>query len=134
MKYFILLTIVLGFANAQVVIIANKSVKKENVNITDIKYIYQLNTKSWSDGSKIKLFDYKGKNATKMAFFKFIKKTPMQLKREWLRAKLTGAGTPPKEVRSEDEMVTEIANTPGAVGYISKSKVAQNVIVIGKIE
>lgn len=134
MKLLLLLFTVICFCNAQVSIIANKSVQAEGINQTDIKYIYQLNTKKWSDGTKIKLFDYKKKTDLKLAFFKFIKKTPMQLKKEWLRAKLTGGGKPPKEMKSEKQMLQHVADTEGAIGYINSSKVTDDVIVIGTID
>jgi ABC-type phosphate transport system substrate-binding protein len=44
---------------------------------------------------------------------------PHQLQAAWDRATYTGTGLAPVRVRNYDEMVRMVAQTPGAIGYIS---------------
>ncbi|MBI9071032.1 MAG: hypothetical protein JEY94_05510 [Melioribacteraceae bacterium] len=80
--------------------------------------------------TKVKLFDYSIENSIKISFLGTIGKSSLELKKAWLKAKLTGKGNPPATVGSEDEMINKIASTPGAIGFISSSKVNDQVKVL----
>ncbi len=57
------------------------------------------------------------------------------MKSIWLRNMLSGEGDPPEALKSEEEMLQKIAATPGAIGFLSHTKVDNNVktlIVIKK--
>ena len=51
------------------------------------------------------LFDLKDETVTKMKFYAVIGQSPFALRKEWLRAKLTGSGNPPTAVMTEEEVV-----------------------------
>ncbi len=44
---------------------------------------------------------------------------PYQLQRSWERGVFSGTGRAPIVVRSEEEMLQRVAQTPGAIGYVS---------------
>ncbi len=44
---------------------------------------------------------------------------PYQLQRSWDRGVFSGTGRAPIVVRSEEEMLQRVAQTPGAIGYVS---------------
>jgi hypothetical protein len=43
---------------------------------------------------------------------------PRQLRRVWDRRTYSGTGQAPQQVGSMTEMLSKVANTPGAVGYL----------------
>lgn len=57
-------------------------------------------------------------------------KTGVQLSAYWSRLTFTGAGMPPIEAESEDEVVSTVADNPNTVGYVDASKVNKRVKVL----
>lgn len=114
---------------AQVVVIANKSVKTDKINVSALKDLYFLDAQSIG-GDKVKLFDISSDNASKTSFYTALGSTSAEVKKVWLKAKLTGSGNPPESVGSEEDMVKKVASTPGAIGYVDKSKVSADVKVL----
>jgi len=56
------------------------------------------------------------------------------MKSIWLKNMLSGEGEPPKAMGSEEEMLKNVAETPGAIGFINKNKVIAEVKVLAYIE
>jgi len=46
-------------------------------------------------------------------------KSGEQLKRHWAKLKFTGRGTPLNELKSDDEVISFLLNTPQGIGYVS---------------
>jgi ABC-type phosphate transport system substrate-binding protein len=120
-------------AFAQVAIIANKSVGAASIDAGSAANIYALDLKNFG-GATLVLFDLADGNDAKSKFYGFLGKSPADMKKVWLKAKLTGNGNPPTTVGSDDEMLKKVASTPGAIGYISASKVNGDVKVLKKID
>jgi ABC-type phosphate transport system substrate-binding protein len=137
LKYILLIAAIVMFGtalNAQVAIIANKSVSANTLNKSKLYDIYSLNIKNWDNGEKIVLFELKNDNGTKGKFYSFIGKSNSDMKVVWMRAQLTGAGFAPTALTSEEDMLNKVANTPGAIGYVSSKIVTEDVKVLAKIE
>ena len=137
MKYIVALLTILVFAvlrvDAQVVVIVHKSVNISAMNAAQIADILTLSTRTWPSGEKIVVFDQKGESARK-AFFDFIGKSPMDVRKKWLRSQLSGEGKAPETLDSDDEVIQRVASTPGAIGYVSAGKAKGNVKVIATID
>ena len=134
----IVLTVVLvaafaGQTNAQVAVIAHKGVSVASVNAAAAADIFSLATKEWKDGTAVVVFDLKTEGAARTKFYDFIGKSPVELKKTWMRVQLSGEGKAPTVVGSDEEMVQKVASTPGAVGYVPASKVSGDVKVIATI-
>lgn len=119
--------------SAQVSVIANKSFKSDRINLSTLKDIYNLDTQSLN-GEKVKLFDFSPDNSIKSNFYSAINANPAEIKKVWLKAKLTGGGNPPVNVSSEDEMINKVSSTDGAIGFVSSSKVNDKVKVLLEIK
>ena len=119
--------------NAQVSVIVNKSVHETTLNTNTLANIYTLTTSKWKNGGKIVLFDAFAKDI-KNTVCKYISKDPFSLKREWLKKQLTGAAKVPKSIKSDDEMISKVASTPGAIGFVKSSNVTGDVKVLLEIK
>lgn len=120
---------------SQVAVIAHKSAPVDKIKKTELLDFYTGDIKKWSDGSNVIVKDLKPKGDVKRIFYKFLGKTPSRMKSIWLKSMLSGEGDPPEAMKSEEEMLQKIAATPGAIGFLSHTKVNNNVktlIVIGK--
>ncbi len=123
----------LSFAGEKIAIIANKGVKANTADLATMKNVYALDVTSLG-GTKVKLFDYSSDNPSVQALYGAFGKTQTEYKKIWLKAKLTGSGDPPSTVGNEDEMLSKVASTPGAIGYVPISKVNDNVKVLLEIK
>ena len=118
---------------AKIAVIANKDVKTSSINKAKLLDVYSLDINEFG-GSKIKIFDYSSENPVKTSFFGFLEKSIAEFKQVWMKKKLTGNGNPPISVGSEDDMLSKVASTPGAIGYVSSDKVNASVKVLLEIK
>ena len=120
---------------SQVAVIAHKSVPVDTIKKSELLDFYTADIKKWINGEKVIVNDLKPKGEVKKIFYKFLGKTPSRMKSIWLRNMLSGEGDPPEALKSEEEMLQKIAATPEAIGFLSHTKVDNNVktlIVIKK--
>ncbi|HUI29935.1 MAG TPA: hypothetical protein VLX91_06930 [Candidatus Acidoferrales bacterium] len=135
-KFFLVALVVLAAAGAQaqVAVIANKSVPEESIQISKLNDIYSLRQKTWSNGSIIIPVTLKSDNEVSRKFFDAFGMSSMEMKKLWMRAQLTGEGQPPEGMNSTDEILDKVASTPGAIGYVEADKVNAKVKVLLTIE
>lgn len=130
----VLIFFIICIANAQVAVIANKSVKAEKINKTELLDFYTSDVKKWEDGQKVYVFDLELKGNLKKDFYAFIGKSPSRMKSIWMKKMLSGDGDPPPAMKSESEMLKKVENTKGAIGFINYENVNNNVKVLKIIE
>lgn len=121
-------------AQTKICIIVNKSVDIELLDKGQILDIYTLNTRHWEDGSKITLIDYNGYNRTKKRYYKYLGISYSKIQKIWLRKQFSGKAKPPITYKTEKEVVDIVASTTGAIGYVSASKVSNDVKIIATID
>lgn len=119
-----------SYAKAEdIVLIVNKNVPVSSIDAAKAIAIYSLLETRWSDGSTINVINLnEGEANTK--FYSFIQKDETQMKKIWLKKKLTEGAKVPTTVNSESQVLNKVASTPGAIGFISKSKVNDSVKVV----
>jgi len=115
---------------AQVAVIANKSVSESSVSMSKLTDIYFLRAKAWGNGSSIVPVTLKSDNETVQKLFSAMGKSSMEMKKLWMKLQLTGEGQPPVGVGSEEEVLSKVASTPGAIGFISADKVNGSIKVL----
>ncbi len=116
-----------------VAVIAHPSVPVESVTQQALVDFYTLEKNKWEDGSLVVLFEQKQETTSKKQFYAYLQKRPRELKKVWMRVVLSGEGRTPRTVRSEEEVLQEVAATPGAIGYTDASLVTDEVVVLGYI-
>ncbi len=104
-------------ASAQVAVVAHKSVPADDIDARRLLDIYSLEETKWKDGTRIVLFDLKGKHDLKDQFYGFLGRRPADMKRVWMRLILSGEGRSPTQLKSAEDVLEQIAETPGAIGY-----------------
>lgn len=119
-------------ASAQVLIIANKSVNAKSIDKNTLVNLYTLQSNELGS-QKIKLFFLTTENETNKIFLGALSKTMPELKKIWLRAKLTGNGFAPDFVSTDEEMLEKISKTPGSIGFILQKEVSDQVKVLTKL-
>ena len=116
-------------AFADVVVIANKNVSETSMSKDKVKQIFLGKVVKWQDGSRIHFVTLKG-DSHKSFLKEYIGRSEAQYKTYWKKILFTGKGSMPKSFDTEQEMAQYVANTKGAIGYISKNTAAENVASI----
>jgi len=93
--------------------------------------IFGMRLRKWNDGSPIRVFVLPDDNPIHISFSKYVLKVfPYQLRSAWDRLVFSGTGEEPIKVKSEQQMLTIVGSTPGAIGYLSRSLIDETVKAI----
>ncbi|MFH0734576.1 MAG: hypothetical protein V1773_10100 [bacterium] len=136
-KYFLLFFLMFFLSkglDAQVAVIANKSVPVDRITKSQLLDYYSGDIKYWPNSKPIIVFDLKPKLEVKDLFYEYIAKNTARMKSIWMKRMLSGDGDPPESVNSEEEMCNKVENTPGSIGFISLNKIKGNVKTIAIIK
>jgi hypothetical protein len=123
-----------GSAESQVVIFANRSVPESSLTPAQVMNMYMLNTRTWSDGQVITLFCLRESMNEEQKFYELLHRTPLEMRKLWLRAQLSGQARPPEMVISEEDLIRRVASTPGAIGFANREKLPGNVKILLVLE
>ena len=119
---------------AQIVIIAHKSVPVNDISDAQTLDFYTGDIREWKNGKPIIVFDLKEKGDVKETFYTFLGKTTSRMKSIWMKRMLSGEGDPPEALATEEEMLTRVSATPGAIGFLNKNIVNDKVKVLAVIK
>ena len=106
-------------AGEDVIIIANKNAPADMMSYRDIKNIFLGRKTKWSTGQKIIIATLSGSETHKAFLKNYIQKSPSQFKRYYKSLVFTGKGKMPKSFNTQESVLEFVANTDGAIGYIS---------------
>lgn len=114
------------------VIIVNPQNSNE-ITKKDVKRIFLGKKGTFADGKKALPITFAEGDDTRAVFLKSVlRKTESQYVSYWSKLVFTGAGVPPQEVKSMQEMKELVATNPSTIGYIDESLVDGTVKVVDK--
>ena len=118
-------------ANDQYEIVTNPGVREKALTVNSLRSIFSMHLKTWPDGTKIRVFvlsddDQLHQSVSKEKLNVF----PYQLRSTWDRLVFSGTGQAPIKVNSSEEMLAKVASTPGAIGYLWRANINENVNVL----
>jgi ABC-type phosphate transport system substrate-binding protein len=112
-------------------VIANATVDTNELKLRDIRAIFTMKKRLWPDGEQVQVFVLPDNDATHQAFCKRVLGVfPRQLQAIWHRLAYSGTGTAPTILESEEEMVKQISQTPGSIGYLIRDTNDENIKTI----
>ena len=104
---------------ADLKVIADPSVGTSSVSADELKGVFLATKTSWSDGSHVVL---KKGGPVHEAFVKeYLGKTDAALETYYRSLVFTGKGSMPTTLASDAEVVTYVAKTKAAIGYVGAS-------------
>ena len=113
--------VVCAFAQAEeVLVIVHTDVAVETLAPETISEIYLGTRTKWDNEQTIRVAMLKKGEIHEQFTEDIVKTTPSKLKKFWKKIVFTGAGTPPKIFKDEEDLVAFVAETEGAIGYIAK--------------
>lgn len=117
-------------AQAEVVFIANSSVPTNSLSKTQLKDIFLGNQVKWPDNIQIKVVTLKKGDIHKEFSKNYMQKSTSQFKMYWKKMVFIGKGSAPKKFESENDLVSFVADTEGAIGYISPGTQPEGIKVL----
>ena len=116
---------------AQVVVIANPSVKSAEVSTVDLRDVFTGNSSTFKDGSHVTPVLLKQGPVNDGFLTLYVGKSDAAFRANWRSLLFSGQVAMPRTFDSEIAMVEYVAHTAGAVGYISHSTPHEGVKVLG---
>ncbi|NIM11452.1 MAG: hypothetical protein GTO45_36925 [Candidatus Aminicenantes bacterium] len=107
------------FIFPDVLIVTNKETRLTSLKKKDIRDIFTGKKKRWENNGKITLAVLKNSAVHKQFLKQFVSKTPSQFRNYWREKVFTGEGKSPRSFKTEKRLIDFVANTKGAIGYIS---------------
>lgn len=119
---FILLTPMLcRGVQAQVVVIANATIKASDVSTADLRDVFTGTSSTFKDGSRVTPVLLKQGAVNDGFLTLYVGKSDAAFRANWRSLLFSGQGAMPRTLDSESAVVEYVAHTAGAIGYIAKS-------------
>lgn len=122
-----------AISQAQVAIIAHKSVPADSVTQREMLDIYTGEVRRWKNGEPIVAFDMTEEGEVRNSFYKFLGHKSSRLKSIWVKNLLMGDGEPPEPADSEAKVLAKVAATSGAIGFVRSELANDSVKVLAVI-
>lgn len=108
-------------AHAQnVVFVVNKGVNLTEIKASDLRAIFTGEKTRFADGTHAVPVILKGGPAHEVFVENYCGESPTEFRAQWRKAVFTGQGSMPKAFDSEAALISYVAETPGAIGYVSR--------------
>jgi len=119
------------WANDHYAIVTHPGVSEKVLSVNSLRSIFSMHLKTWPDGTKIRVFVLPDDDPLHQRFSKEkLNVFPYQLRSNWDRLVFSGTGQAPIKVNSSEEMLARVAGTPGAIGYLWRANINENVNVL----
>ncbi|MBU0990977.1 MAG: substrate-binding domain-containing protein [Proteobacteria bacterium] len=99
--------------------ICNKNIPVNTLSRNDIKNIFIGKKTTWDNQQKITFVVLKTENVYKEFLLEYLRKNKQQYELYWRQMIFTGEGFFPKFIDSEDKLIKFVAETDGAIGFLS---------------
>jgi len=117
-------------AHAQVIVIANPSVKATEVTKNDLKDVFTGNATSLKDGSRVVPILLKAGTVHEEFLQAYIGKNDTTYRAGWRSLVFSGQGSMPRSLETDAAVVEFVAHNNGAIGYIGKNSPHEGVKVL----
>lgn len=106
------------------VIILNPSNTNQALERKTLRAVFGMRTSIWPDGVPVEVFVLPDSDPLHIEFSdKILGMLPYNLRRRWDRLIFSGTGRAPTVVESQEQMMEQVLETPGAIGYIDQSNI-----------
>lgn len=116
-------------------VIAHRGVPGAQLAQASARAFFGMRLGKWPDGRPVQVFVLPDGHPAHVALCKEqLNLYPYQLRQSWDRLVFSGMAQAPIEVATEEEMISRVATTPGALGYVRKVKTYDPVKVFHVVE
>ena len=133
LSLFLFGVLAIGFthaAQAQVLVIANASVKTSEVSSADLRDVFSGASSTFKDGSHVIPVLLRAGPVNDSFLSLYVGKSDSAFRANWRSLLFSGQGVMPRTLDSEAALVEYVAHTPGAIGYIAKTSPHEGVKIL----
>jgi ABC-type phosphate transport system substrate-binding protein len=117
--FFLVMVLLCGHAQGQVLVIANSTVAAANVSRAELRDIFTGASSSLKDGAQVTPVLLKQGPVNDEFLSLYIGKSDTGFRAGWRSILFSGQGIMPKTLGSDAAVVEYVTHTPGAIGYIA---------------
>jgi ABC-type phosphate transport system substrate-binding protein len=117
-------------AQAEVIVIANPSVKSSDVSKSDLREVFTGAASSLKDGSHVTPVLLKAGAVNEEFLSAYVGKNDSAFRAGWRSLVFSGQASMPKSLDSDSAVVEYVAHNAGAIGYIGKGTPHEGVKVL----
>jgi len=117
----------LGAARAELVVVVNPQSQIAQLSQQEVEDLFLAKKQKLPSGEKAMPIDQAREEIKEAFYSKVANKNLAQLKAYWSKLIFTGKATPLTELPTDAEVIAAVAATPGAIGYVSKEAVTEQV-------
>jgi ABC-type phosphate transport system substrate-binding protein len=119
--FFILLALCALPARAQIVVIANPTLKAMDISSADLHDVFTGTASTLKDGSHVTPVLLRAGVVNDSFLTLYVGKSDSAFRANWRSLLFSGQGVMPRTLDSEAAVVDYVAHNPGAIGYIAKT-------------
>ena len=108
-------------ADATYRVIVHPQVKGSQIPRAALTMIFLKQAPKWGDGSSVLPVDQSVRSPVRKSFSSDVLQQGLVEVQVYWQRKMAGGMTPPPVKTSDEEIVSFVASTPGAIGYVSSS-------------
>lgn len=121
MKWLLLCSLLVCGSVTATSVVVNQSVPLESLSLAQLRNIFTLRQTQWPDGSAITVVVLADTAPLHQRFSREqLKLFPYQLNHIWDKHSFSGTGSPPLQVENAGEMLRQLRQIPGAIGYLGQ--------------
>jgi hypothetical protein len=129
-----LLAVMASQSQADLVVVASAKSGIEKLGRQDVVYLFMGRLRQLPGGQPVVPLDLAADIPERMDFYRqLVNKEPAEIKAYWSRLVFAGGSRPPLVAESREELIRLIGSTPGAIGYIDRSKVDARLRIIHEL-
>ena len=111
-------------------VIANPSVGVESISVAELKGIFLLQRKTLKDGTSVEPVLQKSGPAHEAFLQQYLNRDSEEIRIYYQGLVFTGKGSMPKQLNADADVVSYVARTRGAIGYVSATSPTEGVRVL----
>jgi len=120
-----------GSCLAEVVVIANARSGVDRLTREEVVNIFLGRFRQLPSGLSALPADLPAGHAEKERFYRLlVNKDLAEINAYWARLVFSGRTSPPRQTRDEGELLRFVSETPGAIGYLERSRIDSRVRVV----
>ena len=116
----------------EIAVIAHPEVPESEISKELVLDFFTGDRRRWSNEEPVIPLDLQEPKEIRKSFYKSLGKSSSRMRSIWMRRKLSGEGEPPEAIRTEQEVILRVANTPGAIGFIRRENVTDQVKLLAR--
>ncbi|MEM7395723.1 MAG: hypothetical protein AAF492_25610 [Verrucomicrobiota bacterium] len=114
-----------------VVVVVNKSFPTDSMTQRELKNIFEGRKAFTADNQRLKPLLLPKDSPASTPFFKDVLGTSQsRFHRNWVAKLLSGKGSPPKKMKSQEDVIEEVQGNTSAIGYIEAAKATRDIKIL----